>query len=73
MANKVIRSNMTEELKHYGVLGMKWGVRKSTIQINSQQEKSKDSRFIKERGTRYSKIGKVRTEENGAKEQTFLS
>ena len=30
---------MTEELKHYGVKGMKWGVRKSTKKSSSKRKK----------------------------------
>ena len=41
MANKVIRSNMTEEeLKHYGVIGMKWGAAQSEVQNKQDTAKS---------------------------------
>ncbi len=40
MANQIVRSNLTEEeLKHYGVLGMKWGVRKTNYQTQSLTKK----------------------------------
>lgn len=40
MANKVIRSNMTEEeLKHYGVIGMKWGQHKAKFKTNRTQRR----------------------------------
>ena len=39
MANKVITSKKTDELQHFGVLGMKWGVRKAVYKSNSLSRK----------------------------------
>lgn len=60
MANKVIRSNMTEELKHYGVLGMKWGVRKAQYKSNSLTRKVRKTtkRFDKGKDPDTTKISK---------------
>lgn len=61
MANKVIRSNMTEEeLKHYGVLGMKWGIRKAQYTSNSLTKKVRKTtrRFDKGKNPDTTKISK---------------
>ena len=61
MANKVIRSTMTEEeLKHYGVLGMKWGIRKAQYTSNSLTRKVRKTtkRFDKGKNPDTTKISK---------------
>lgn len=41
---------MSEELKHYGLLGMKWGVRRTQAQLDRQERK--DLKWAKTKGAK---------------------
>lgn len=81
MANKLVRSNATdEELKHFGVLGMKWGIRRAnnrTRRLTKKVEKTV-KRFNKGKAPETAAIStkvrkqKYRVDKNIRKAEKFL-
>lgn len=66
--------NMTkDELKHYGVLGMKWGVRRNRNQPGGADGKSESKKTSKEKGPVANKAAKTKAKPKGKVGQTLDS
>lgn len=59
----VVRDTITEnELRHYGVKGMRWGIRRAKRELSSNDQKARDAgiaRLNKHKGKVTKKIGKL--------------